>query len=62
MDGFIRKVNQKVNLPGDACPDFATLKDGFLKTRPIKGFQISLKNVVLQIQLWNACRCLYIVL
>ena len=29
MDGFIRKVNQKVNLPDDACPDF--IKDGFLK-------------------------------
>ena len=29
MDGLIRKVNQKVNLP-----DFAILKDGFLKTRP----------------------------
>ena len=38
MDGFIRKVNQKVNLPG-----FAILKDGFLKTRPIKRFQICLK-------------------
>ena len=38
MDGFIRKVNQKVNLPG-----FAILKDGFLKTRPIKMFQICLK-------------------
>ena len=38
MDGFIRKVNQKVKLPG-----FAILKDGFLKTRPIKRFQICLK-------------------
>ena len=38
MDGFIRKFNQKVNLPG-----FAILKDGFLKTRPIKRFQICLK-------------------
>ena len=43
MDGFIRKVNQKVNLPDDACPDLAILKDGFLKTRPIKRFQICLK-------------------
>ena len=33
MDGFIRKVNQKVNLPG-----FAILKNGVLKTRPIKRF------------------------
>ena len=38
MDGFIRKVNQKVNLPG-----FAILKDRFLKTRPIKRFHICLK-------------------
>ena len=38
MDGFIRKVKQKVNLP-----DFAILKGGFLKTRPIKRFQICLK-------------------
>ena len=51
MDGFIRKVNQKVNLPG-----FAILKDRFLKTRPIKRFQ----NVVLQIQLSNACIGIYI--
>ena len=38
MDGCIRKVDQKVNLPG-----FAILKDGFLKTRPIESFQICLK-------------------
>ena len=38
MDGFIRKLNQKVNLPG-----FALLKDGYLKTCPIKKFQICLK-------------------
>ena len=38
MDRFIRKVNQKVNLLG-----FAILKDGFLKTHPIKRFQICLK-------------------
>ena len=38
MDGFIRKINQKVNLL-----DFAILKDGFLKTHPIKRFQICLK-------------------
>ena len=38
MGGFIRKVNQKVNLPG-----FAILKDGFLKTHSIKRFQICLK-------------------
>ena len=31
MDGFIRKVNQKINLPEDACPDFAFLKHGLLK-------------------------------
>ena len=43
LDGFSRKVNQKVNLPDDARPDFAILKDGFLKTRPIKKFQICLK-------------------
>ena len=43
IDGFIRKVNKKVNLPNDACPDFAILKDGFLKTRPIKMFLICLK-------------------
>ena len=40
MDGFIRKVNQKINLPDDACPDFAFLKHGFLKSRPVKRFQI----------------------
>ena len=40
MDGFIRKVNRKVNLPDDAHPDFTILKDGFLKTRPMKkGFK-----------------------
>ena len=43
MDGFIRKVNQKINLPDDACPDFAFLKHGFLKSRPIKRFQICYK-------------------
>ena len=32
MDGFIRKINQKINLPDDVCPDFALLKHGFLKT------------------------------
>ena len=58
MGEFIRKVNQKVNLLDDTRPDLAILKDGFLKTRPIKKFQISFKNVVLQTQLWNACRCL----
>ena len=51
MGEFIRKVNQKVNLLDDTRPDFAILKDGFLKTRPIKKFQISFKNVVLQTQL-----------
>ena len=40
MDGFIRKVNQKINLTDDACPDFAFLKHRFFKTRPIKRFQI----------------------
>ena len=40
MDGFIREVNQKINLLDDACPDFAFLKHGFLKTRSIKRFQI----------------------
>ena len=43
MDGFIRKVNQKINLPDATCPDFSFLKDGFLKTHPIKRFQICLK-------------------
>ena len=56
MDGFIRKVNQKVNLPDDAHPDFTILKGGFLKTRPIKKVSNLFKNVVLQIQLSNACR------
>ena len=35
MDGFIRKINQKINLPDNVCPDFALLKHRFLKTRPI---------------------------
>ena len=33
MDRFIRKVNQKINLPDDACRDFAFLKHGLLKVR-----------------------------
>ena len=51
MDTFIRKVNQKINLPDAACPDFSFLKDGCLKTRPIKKVSNLFKNIVLQIQL-----------
>ena len=57
MDGFIRKVNQKINLPDDACPDFAFLKHGFLKTRPIKSFQICYIVLYTNVVLWSSTWC-----
>ena len=54
MDGFIRKVNEKINLP-----------DRYFKGRSFENLsnkKVSnlFKNVVLQIQLSNAYRCVYI--
>ena len=55
MDGFIRKINQKVNLPG-VC----YFKGRFIENPSNKKVSNLFKNVVLQIQLSNACRCIYI--
>ena len=59
MDRFIRKVNEKVNLPDDSHPD-RYFKGQIFENPFNKKVSNLFENVVLQIQLSNACRCIYI--